>query len=163
MQIYKEVAAIESGLTVRGTIKRLFDWSTLSGGVQRTMDYVGIGTLVVGVVVLVVAVLTLRNAQRSVQLAETRQEYLIEERERMELMREEHKWLQEELEHKRQEAQTLQEALKKEQQERLQAQRRAEHAEQEALRTATLRLRKQMDNYLNELEGTGEIAIRRVK
>ncbi len=127
------------------------------------MDYVGIGTLVVGVVVLVVAVLTLRNAQRSVQLAETRQEYLIEERERVELMREEHKWLQEELEHKRQEAQTLQEALKKEQQERLQAQRRAEHAEQEALRTATLRLRKQMDNYLNELEGTGEIGIRRVK
>lgn len=134
------------------------------------MDYVGIGTLLIGVVILVVAVLALRNTQRSVQLAEDRQDYLLEEQKRMEAMREEHKGLQEELkrlqeelEHKRQETQTLNEALKQEQQERLQAQRRAEHAEQEALRTATLRLRKQMDTYLNDLEGTGELGIRRVK
>lgn len=127
------------------------------------MDYVGVGTLLIGVVVLVVAVLALRNAQRSVQLAEDRHDYLLEEKERMEFMREEHKSLQEELEQKRQETQTLNEALKQEQQERLQAQRRAEHAEQEALRVVTQRLRKQMDTYLNDLEGTGELGIRRVK
>ncbi len=127
------------------------------------MNYVEVGTLIVGVVVLVVAVLALRNAQRSVQLAENRQDYLLEEKERMEFMREEHKSLQEELEHKRQEFQTLQEALKREKQERLQAQRRAERAEQDALRVATQQLRERMDNYLNELEGTGELAIRRVK
>ena len=127
------------------------------------MEYVEVGTLLVGVVILVIAVLALRNTQRSVQLAEYRQDYLLEEKERMEFMREEHKRLQEELEHKRQETQTLNEALKQEQQERLEAQRRAEHAEQEALRTATQRLRKQMDTYLNDLEGTGELGIRRVK
>jgi len=134
------------------------------------MDYVEVSTLLVGVVILAVAVLALRNVKRSLRLAEDRQDYLLEEQKRMEFMRGEHKGLQEELkrlqeelEHKRQETQTLNEALKQEQQERLQAQRRAEHAEQEALRTATLRLRKQMDNYLNDLEGTGELGIRRVK
>jgi biopolymer transport protein ExbB/TolQ len=127
------------------------------------IEVVEIGTLVVGVVILVIAVLTLRNAQRSVQLAEKREEYLIEERERMEFMRQEHKSLQEELAQERQESQSLQEALKQERQERLQAQQRAERAEQEALREATQQLRERMDNYLNELEGTGELAIRRVK
>ena len=127
------------------------------------MDYVEVGTLLVGVVILVVALLALRNTQRSVLLAEKREEYLLEERERMEAMREEHTRLQEELEHMRQEAQSLQEALKREQQEHLQAQQKAERAEQEALRAATQRLREQMDDYLNELEGTGELDIRRVK
>lgn len=134
------------------------------------MDYVEVGTLLVGVVILTVAVLALRNTKRTLRLAEDRQDYLLEEQKRMEFMRGEHKGLQEELkrlqeelEHKRQETQTLNEALKQEQQERLQAQRRAEHAEQEALRAATLRLRKQMDTYLNDLEGTGELGIRRVK
>jgi Skp family chaperone for outer membrane proteins len=134
------------------------------------MGYVEVSTLLVGVVILAVAVLALRNVKRSLRLAEDRQDYLLEEQKRMEFMREEHKGLQEELkrlqeelEHKRQETQTLNEALKQEQQERLQAQQRAEHAEQEALRTATLRLRKQMDTYLNDLEGTGELGIRRVK
>ena len=127
------------------------------------MDYVEVGILGVGIVILVIAVLTLRNAQRSVLLAEKREEYLIEERERMEFMRQEHKSLQEELEQERQESQSLQEALKQERQERLQAQQRAERAEQEALREATHQLRERMDNYLNELEGTGELGIRRVK
>ena len=127
------------------------------------MDYVEVGTLVVGIVILVIAVLTLRNAQRSALLAEKREEYLLEERERMEFMRQEHKSLQEELEQERQESQSLQEALKQERQERLQAQQRAERAEQEALREATHQLRERMDNYLNELEGTGELGIRRVK
>jgi biopolymer transport protein ExbB/TolQ len=127
------------------------------------VDYVEVGTLVVGIVILVVAVLTLRNTQRSVLLAEKREEYLLEERERMEFMRQEHKRLQEELELERQESQSLQEAVKQERQERLQAQQRAERAEQEALRQATQQLRERMDNYLNELEGTGELGIRRVK
>ena len=127
------------------------------------MDYVEVGTLVVGIVILVIAALTLRNAQRSVLLAEKREEYLLEERERMEFMRQEHKRLQEELELERQESQSLQGALKQERQERLQAQQRAERAEQEALREATHQLRERMDNYLNELEGTGELGIRRVK
>ncbi len=127
------------------------------------MDYVEVSTLLVGVVILAVAVLALRNVKRSLRLAEDRQDYLLEEQKRMEFMRGEHKRLEEELEHKRQEIQTLNDALKQEQQERLQAQRRAEHAEQEALRTATQRLRKQMDTYLNDLEGTGELGIRRVK
>ncbi len=127
------------------------------------MDYVEVGTLVVGIVILVIAVLTLRNAQRSVLLAEKREEYLLEERERMEFMRQEHKSLQEDLEQEREESQSLQEALKQERQERLQAQQKAERAEQEALRVATQQLRERMDNYLNELEGTGELGIRRVK
>ncbi len=141
------------------------------------MDYVEVGTLFGIVVILVVAVLTLRSAQRSVQLAETRYDYLLEEKERMEFMREEHKSLQEELERERQEcqslqkalkqerqeSQSLQEALKREGQERLQAQRRAERAEQEALREATQQLRERMDNYLEELEENGRPAIRRVK
>jgi LPS O-antigen subunit length determinant protein (WzzB/FepE family) len=86
------------------------------------VDYVEVGTLFGIVVILVIAVLTLRSAQRSVQLAETRYDYLLEEKERMEFMREEHKNLQEELERERQESQSLQEALKRERQERLQAQ-----------------------------------------
>jgi gas vesicle protein len=127
------------------------------------VDYVEVGTLFGTVVILVVAVLTLRSAQRSVQLAETRYDYLLEEKERMEFMREEHKSLQEELERERQECQSLQEALKQEGQERLQAQLRAERAEQEALREATQQLRERMDNYLEELEENGRPAIRRVK
>ncbi len=127
------------------------------------MEYVEVGTLLVGVVILVIAVLAWRNTQRSVQLAQDRQDYLLEEIERMESVREEHKRLQEELEHMRQESQSLQEALKREQQEHLQAQQKEERAKQDALRAATQRLRKQMDNYLNEQEGTGELDIPRVK
>jgi biopolymer transport protein ExbB/TolQ len=127
------------------------------------VDYVEVGTLGVGIVILLIAVLTWRNAQRSVQLAEKREEYLLEERERMEFMRQEHKSLREEIKQEREESQSLQEALKQERQERLQAQQRAERAEQEALRQATQQLRERMDDYLNELEGTGELGIRRVK
>jgi hypothetical protein len=127
------------------------------------VDYIEVGTLGVGIVILLIAVLTWRNAQRSVQLAEKREEYLLEERERMEFMRQEHKSLREEIKQEREESQSLQEALKQERQERLQAQQRAERAEQEALRQATQQLRERMDDYLNELEGTGELGIRRVK
>jgi predicted Holliday junction resolvase-like endonuclease len=94
------------------------------------MDYLGISTLFVSIVILVVTVLAMRSAQKSVELAERRQEYLLEERQRMEFMREEHKSLREELERERQESQGLQEALKRERQERLQAQHSAEVAQQ---------------------------------
>ena len=127
------------------------------------MDYVALGTLFVIVVILVVAVLTLRNVRSSVLLAEKREEYLLEERERMEFMREEYKSLQEELEREHQECQSLQEALKRERQERIQAQHSAELAQQEALREATQQLRERMDYYLEELEESGRPAIRRAK
>ncbi len=136
----------------------------MSGGGLETVDYIGVGTLFVGVLTLLFAVLAWRSAQRSVALAEKRDEYLIEERERMEFMRQEHRSLQEELQSEREELQNVQQALKRERQERLQAQHNAEVAHQEALREATQQLRERMGNYLQELEETGSRAdIRRVK
>ncbi len=127
------------------------------------LDFVIIGTLVVGVVTLVVAVLTLRNAQRAAQLAEERNEYLLVEQTRLKALREEHQGLREDLLAERQARWSLQEELKQERQARLEAQQRAEKAEQEALRRATQQLREQMDHYLNELEEEGQPDIRRVK
>lgn len=127
------------------------------------MDYTGVGTLFVSIVTLVVAALAWLSVQRSVGLAERREEYLIDEQERMEFMREEHKSLQEELERKREESQSLHETLTRERQERLQAQQSAELAHQQALREAMQHLRERMDNYLQELEESGRPGIRRVK
>ncbi len=127
------------------------------------LDFVIIGTLVVGVVTLVVAGLTLRSAQRATQLAEERNEYLLEEQTRLRTLREEHQGLREDLQSERQARWSLQEQLKQERQAHLEAQQRAENAEQEALRRATQQLREQMDHYLNELEEEGQPDIRRVK
>ena len=128
------------------------------------MDLGGVGALLVGIVTLVVAVLTLRNAQSAVQLAEARNEYLREEQTRLAQLHEQHKTLKEELVRERQERWSLQEELNQEQGERLEAQLRAEQAEQEALMGATRQLREQMGHYLKELEeGTQPGLMRRVK
>jgi Tfp pilus assembly protein PilN len=131
---------------------------------METMDIVDVGALCVGVLILVVVLLTLRSAKSAVRLAEVRNEYLREEQERLEHLREAHKVLQEELVRERQERWSLQEQLNQEQGQRLEAQRRAELAEQEALKQATQQLREQMDHYIKELEeGTQPGLIRRVK
>ena len=131
---------------------------------METMDIVGAGALLVGIVTLCVAVLTLRNARSAVQLAEARNEYLREEQTRLNQLREQLKALETELVRERQERWSLQEELNEEQGERLEAQRRAEQAEQEALRGATEQLRERMANYLKELEeGTQPGLMRRVK
>ena len=131
---------------------------------METMDVVGAGALLVGIVTLCVAVLTLRNARSAVQLAEARNEYLREEQTRLNQLREQLKALETELVRERQERWSLQEELNEEQGERLEAQRRAEQAEQEALRGATEQLRERMDHYLKELEeGTQPGLMRRVK
>ena len=127
------------------------------------VDFVGVGTLFVVVLILVVAVLTLRNARRAAQLAEERNDYLLEEQTRLNALREEHQGLRKDLQSERQARWSLQEELKQERQERLEAQQRAEQAEQEALRGATQQLRERMDQYLNELEEEGRPDIRRVK
>ena len=130
---------------------------------METMDIVDVGALCVGVLILVVVVLTLRSVKSAVRLAEARNEYLREEQERLEQLREAHKVLEEELVRERQERWSLQEQLNQEQGQRLEAQRRAEQAEQEALKQATQQLREQMDHYLKELEeGTQPGLIRRV-
>lgn len=59
------------------------------------------GTLAVGVVTLVVAVLILGSARRSEQVGEERLEMLREQRERLELLNAERRLLQEELEKQR--------------------------------------------------------------
>jgi uncharacterized membrane protein YhiD involved in acid resistance len=118
-------------------------------------DFVSLGLLfvgLVGVITLVVAVLALRSSQTAVWLAEQRNEYLGEERERLELLSEEHKSLHEELERERQQRSSLEEELDHERQQRLEAEQRAERAQQEALKGAAQQLRKQMDHYLVELE-----------
>ena len=129
---------------------------------------VGGGALLVGVAILVVGVLTLRSARRAAKLVEERTEYLLEEQERLKLIRS----LQEGLDHEREERKSLDEKLRQqrqelnqERQERLQAQQRAEHAEQEALREAMQQLRARVDGYLKELEeeGTWPGGIHRVK
>ncbi len=131
---------------------------------METMDVVDVGTLCVGVLILVVVVLTLRSAKSAVRLSEARNEYLRQEQERLEHLREAHKVLQEELIRERKERWSLQEQLNQEQGQRLEAQRRAELAEQEALREATQQLRERMDRYLKELEeDTQPGLMRRVK
>ena len=131
---------------------------------------VGVGTLLVVVVTLVVAVLALRHARRTGELAQKLAEHQLENRESLELIR----GLRQGLDHERRERQSLHEELQRkhreldqERQERLRAQRRAEQAEQEALREATRQLRERMDDYLKELgeAGTwpGGGGIRRVK
>jgi biopolymer transport protein ExbB/TolQ len=127
-------------------------------------NLVDVGALLVGLVTLVVAVLALRSAQSAAQLAEARNEYLLEEQKRLDQLREQHKTLNEELVRERQERWSLQEQLNQEQGQRLEAQRRAELAEQEALRGATQQLREQMDRYLKELEeDTQPGLVRRIK
>jgi alkanesulfonate monooxygenase SsuD/methylene tetrahydromethanopterin reductase-like flavin-dependent oxidoreductase (luciferase family) len=131
---------------------------------METMDVVGAGALLVGIVTLVVAVLTLRSARSAVQLAEARNEYLREEQTRLAQLHEQLKVLKEELARERHERWSLQEELNQEQGKRLEAQRRAEQAEQEALMGATQQLRERMDHYLKELEeDTQPGIIRRVK
>ena len=128
------------------------------------IDVVGVGALLVGIATLVVVVLTLRSAQSAVQLAEARNEYLREEQNRLDQLREQHKTLNEELVRERQERWSLQEHLNQEQGERLEAERRAEQAEQEALRGATQQLREQMNRYIQELEeDTRSGTMRRIK
>ncbi len=127
-------------------------------------NLVDVGALLVGLVTLVVAVLALRSAQSAAQLAEVRNEYLLEEQKRLDQLREQHKTLNEELVRERQERWSLQEQLNQEQGQCLEAQRRAELAEQEALRGATQQLREQMDRYLKELEeDTQPGLVRRIK
>jgi septal ring factor EnvC (AmiA/AmiB activator) len=131
---------------------------------METMDVVGAGALLVGIVTLCVAALTLRSARISVQLAETRNEYLREEQTRLAQLREQLKVLKEELARERHERWSLQEELNQEHGKRLEAQRRAEQAEQEALMGATRQLREWMDHYLKELEEDTQPGImRRVK
>ena len=129
-----------------------------------TMDVIGAGALLVGIVTLCVAVLTLRSAQIAVQLAEARNEYLREEQIRLAKPGEQLKVLETELVQERLERWSLQEELNQEHGERLEAQRRAEQAEQEALRGATQQLRERMANYLKKLEEDTDPGImRRVK
>jgi uncharacterized membrane protein YhiD involved in acid resistance len=131
---------------------------------MEVIDVVGVGALLVGIATLVVVVLTLRSAQSAVQLAEARNEYLREEQNRLDQLREQHKTLNEELERERQERWSLQEQLNQEQGERLEAERRAEQAEQEALRGATQQLREQMNRYIEDLEeDTRSGTMRRIK
>ena len=129
------------------------------------MILVGVGTLLVVVVTLVVAVLALRNTRRTGELAEKLAEHQLEDRESLEIIR----GLREELDQERQERQNLREELDQErqraQQALVKAQQRAENAEQKAIREATRQLRARMDDYLKELgeEGTWPGGIRRVK
>ena len=78
---------------------------------------VGVGTLLVGTMTLIVGILTLRSGRRSAELAESRNEYLREEKERLEFYRQERLYLEE--------------ALKQERQERLEAQRKVDRLETE--------------------------------
>jgi uncharacterized membrane protein YhiD involved in acid resistance len=131
---------------------------------METIDVVGAGALLVGIVTLCVAVLTLRSAQSAVHLAEARNEHLREEQIRLAKPREQLKMLETELVQERLERWSLQEALNQEQGERLEAQRRVEQAEQEALKQTTRQLRERMANYLTELEDdTDPGIVRRVK
>jgi TolA-binding protein len=131
---------------------------------MEVIDVVDVGALLVGIVTLVVAARALRSAQSAAQLAEARNEYLLEEQKRLDQLREQHKTLNGELVRERQERWSLQEQLNQEQGHRLEAQRRAEQAEQEALRGATQQLREQMDRYILELEeDTRPSAMRRIK
>ena len=133
------------------------------------MILVSVGTLLVVVVTLVVAVLTLRSTRRTGELAEKLAEHELQDRESLEIIR----GLRQGLDQERQERQNLREELDQERQERLraqqaliQAQRRAEKAEQKAMMEATRQLRARMDDYLKEPGEAGTWpgdGIRRVK
>jgi biopolymer transport protein ExbB/TolQ len=133
------------------------------------MIVIGVGTLLVVVVTLVVAVLALRHARRTGELAEKLAEHQLEDRESLEIIR----GLRQGLDQERQERQNLREELDQERQERqraqqalVKAQQRAENAEQKAIREATRQLRARMDDYLKELGEAGTWpggGIRRVK
>ncbi len=127
------------------------------------MDPLNVGTLVLVIITLVVAVLALRDVRKIASLAEERIEYLHEEQERMKFHRETHKRLEGELERERQERLRMQEELEHERRRRLEALQKAEHAEQEATKKATQQLRERMDQYLKELDEDGRRDIRRVK
>src|SRR3712207_4653592 len=111
---------------------------------METIDVVGAGALLVGIVTLCVAVLTLLSAQSAAQLAEARNEDLREEQIRLTKPLEQLKVLETELVQERLERWSLQEELNQEQGERLEAQRRAEQAEQEALKQTMSQLRERM-------------------
>ena len=131
---------------------------------METIDVVGAGALLVGIVTLCVAALTLLSAQSAAQLAEARNEDLREEQIRLAKPREQLKVLETELVQERLERWSLQEKLNQERGERSEAQRRAEQAEQEALKQITRQLRERMDHYLKELEeDTDPGIVRRVK
>ena len=133
-----------------------------------TIALINIGTLFVGVVTLMVALLALRSARRAGDLAgKCAEDHLEDQQERSEIIR----GLRQGMDWERKERQSLRVELDQERQEHLraqqqllQAQRRAEHAEQKALREATQQLRARMDDYLKEIgeEGTSP-GIRRVK
>jgi DNA repair exonuclease SbcCD ATPase subunit len=96
--------------------------------------YVGIGALlIVTATTLVVATLILRNARRSVDLAEDRMKYLREEQARLAYLREERGSLKEE--------------LRQEREQHLEAERRAERFRQERLL-----LRQDQEQLVEELE-----------
>ena len=123
-----------------------------------------IGALLVGTAALVVGVLTLRSARKSVGLAEDRMQYLREEQERLEHLRQERQAVADELERERQERRALAEELERDREARLEAQQSAAQAAQEAQREAASRLRARLDDYLKELqEDTTPGGIRRVK
>jgi biopolymer transport protein ExbB/TolQ len=132
------------------------------------MMVIGVGALFV-VVTLVVAVLALRHARRTGELAEKLAEHQLEDRESLEIIR----GLRQGLDQERQERQNLREELDQERRERqraqqalVKAQQRAENAEQKAIREATRQLRARMDDYLKELGEAGTWpggGIRRVK
>jgi uncharacterized protein (DUF3084 family) len=123
-----------------------------------------IGALLVGTAALVVGVLTLRSARKSVGLAEDRMQYLREEQERLEHLRQERQAVADELERERQERRALAEELERDREARLEAQQSAAQVAQEAQREAASRLRARLDDYLKELqEDTTPGGIRRVK
>jgi uncharacterized membrane protein YhiD involved in acid resistance len=131
---------------------------------METIDVVGAGALLVGIVTLCVTVLTLRSAQSAVHLAKARNEHLREEQIRLSKPLEQLKVLETELVQERLERWSLQEELNQEQGERLEAQRRIEQAEQEALKQTTRQLRERMDHYLKKLgDDTDPGNMRRVK
>ena len=131
---------------------------------METIDVVGAGALLVGILTLCVAVLTLLSAQSAAPLAEARNEDLREEQIRLTKPLEQLKVLETELVQERLERWSLQEELNQEQGERLEAQRRAEQAEQEALKQTMSQLRERMGHYLKKLEeDTDPGNMRRVK
>ena len=131
------------------------EFSGENSSMIETSYLIGLGSLVVGVVTLVVAALAVRNSRRSAELAEDRMEYLREEQARLEFLHEERRSLMEELKREReQRLENQQEAeraarerpaalerehnrliqeLEQERGQRLEAQRRAEQLGQEHL------------------------------
>jgi hypothetical protein len=115
--------------------------------------FVGVGaTVLVGIAALVVGILTLRSARGAATLAVDRKQYLREEHERIELVREAHRSLADELEREREGSRSLADELERERGKRLEAEWRAERAEQEARSEAARWLRARLDDHLKELE-----------